>query len=209
MSALVAEARSLELRAAAAAETPTDAREGCLLRREGDFWLVVWGGRRARIEDAKGIRYLARLLRHPGEEFHVGELMRILAPEGIRGAFRPGHAGEDLDARAAAEYRRRLQEIEEASIPGAANADALEALRAEAEFIRRELSVARGLGGRRRRSVDDVERIRKTVSRRIRQSAERIARHHPPLGEHLRRSLQTGTFCTYRPREAGAWTVED
>src|SRR5262245_7837199 len=42
--------------------------------REGDFWTISYEGRLVRLKDAKGMRYLAELLRHPGRPFHVAEL---------------------------------------------------------------------------------------------------------------------------------------
>ena len=45
-----------------------------LFCHEGDFWTIAFEGRLVRLKDAKGLRYLAHLLRHPGEPFHVSEL---------------------------------------------------------------------------------------------------------------------------------------
>lgn len=42
--------------------------------REGDFWTIAYDGRLVRLKDAKGMQYLAQLLRHPGRRFHVREL---------------------------------------------------------------------------------------------------------------------------------------
>ena len=42
--------------------------------REGDFWTIAYDGRLVRLKDAKGMQYLAQLLRHPGRRFHVCEL---------------------------------------------------------------------------------------------------------------------------------------
>jgi hypothetical protein len=33
----------------------------------------------------------------------------------------------------------------------------------------------------------------------VRQSMARIHQHHPPLGEHLDRTIRTGTYCAYLP----------
>ena len=91
-----------------------------MLRREGDYWSVVFEGRTVRVRDLKGIRYLARLLAEPGRELHVLDLVaaesgRLPAAEGSRAASlsrtSPGDAGEMLDAKDA--YRRRLAEIED------------------------------------------------------------------------------------------------
>ena len=70
---------------------------------------MVFEGRTVRVRDLKGMRYLAQLLTHPGREFHVLDL--VAAETGQQ--MPPGDAGEMLDERATAAYRRRLAEIED------------------------------------------------------------------------------------------------
>ena len=45
------------------------------LRREGDYWSLSFEGRTVALRDLKGLHYLARLLAHPGREFHVLDLV--------------------------------------------------------------------------------------------------------------------------------------
>jgi hypothetical protein len=40
---------------------------GHIFRQEGEYWTIVYDGRLFRLRDAKGLRYVAHLLRHPGE----------------------------------------------------------------------------------------------------------------------------------------------
>jgi tetratricopeptide (TPR) repeat protein len=180
------------------------------LRREGDYWSVVFEGRTVRMRDLKGMRYLARLVAHPGREFHVLDLVAAenavaapaesgLAAELSRRAL--GHAGEMLDARAKNAYRRRLAEIEDDIEQARALGDTERAAQAgaEREFLVRELSRAVGLGGRDRRAASASERARVAVTRAIRQGIVRISGHHPELGEHLNGAIRTGTYCAYDP----------
>jgi hypothetical protein len=37
------------------------------------------------------------------------------------------------------------------------------------------------------------------VTRAVRQAIARIGEHHPQLGEHLSRTIRTGTYCAYLP----------
>ena len=184
------------------------------LRREGDYWSVVFEGRTVRMRDLKGMRYLARLLAHPGREFHVLDLVAAenagaapaesgLAAELSRRAL--GDAGEMLDARAKNAYRRRLAEIEEDIEQARALGDTERAAQAaaEREFLVRELSRAVGLGGRDRRAASASERARVAVTRAIRQGIVRISGHHPELGEHLDGAISTGTYCAYDPDVRG------
>jgi hypothetical protein len=50
------------------------ARCDCQFRLEGEIWTVAYEGRLVHLKDAKGLRYLAHLLRHPGRRWAVTEL---------------------------------------------------------------------------------------------------------------------------------------
>jgi hypothetical protein len=115
-----------------------------------------------------------------------------------------------LDARARAEYRRRLAELEDdlADAERCADLGRAERAAAERDFLAAELAAALGLDGRPRRAGDAAERARKAVTARIRLTIGRIGAEHPELGRHLENSLRTGTFCAYRPEGKVVWSVE-
>jgi hypothetical protein len=186
------------------------AANASIFRREGDYWSLIFDGHTLRVRDLKGMRYLARLLADPGQEYHVLDLVAAEIsrdprpgrgrPAGLpRSAF--GDAGEILDAQAKDAYRRRLAEIEDDIDEARATGDAERAAHADSErgFLVRELSRAFGLGGRGRRAASASERARAGVTRAIRQAIARISEHHPALGEHLSRTIRTGTYCAYLP----------
>jgi hypothetical protein len=54
---------------------------------------------------------------------------------------------------------------------------------------------------------DPAERARSTVTARIRDALRRIERAHPELAHHLRRSVHTGVYCSYRPEDPVDWTL--
>ena len=63
----------------------------------------------------------------------------------------------------------------------------------------------------RRFALDDgtaeaVERARKAVTNRIRQTLARIASVHHALGLHLLNAVHTGTRCTYTPERPTRWS---
>lgn len=162
-------------------------------------------GRTVRLRDARGLHYLARLLADPGRQLHVLDLVASgRAPDA-------GDAGELLDRRAKDAYRRRIAEIDEdieearkmGDVGRAAQADA------ERECLLRELARAVGLGGRDRRAGSASERARSAVTRAVRQALTRIRTHDSPLGEHLDRTIRTGTYCAYMPEPRGpvAWRL--
>jgi hypothetical protein len=210
-----------QIRCAASVVAPVDvahddaldersAVSGNVFRREGDFWTVVFDGRTVRVRDLKGMRYLARLLADPDREYHVLDLVAAETGRDPRVDSGPaarvprsalGDAGEILDARAKAAYRRRLGEIDEDIDDAYASGDAERAAQAGAErdFLLRELARAVGLSGRDRRAASASERARVAVTRAVRQAIARIGESEPQLGEHLSRTIRTGTYCTYSP----------
>lgn len=189
-----------------------------VFHHEGDYWTVTFEARTTRIRDLKGMRYLARLLAAPGREYHVLDLVaaetagdaradRHAAASMPRSVF--GDAGELLDPAAKAAYRRRLTEIDDDLEQARATGDTERAAQADAErdFLIRELARAFGLGGVPRRAASASERARASVTRAVRQAMARIGEHHPELGEHLGRTIRTGTYCAYLPdpRAPAGW----
>jgi hypothetical protein len=171
---------------------------------------VTFEGHTALVRDRKGMHYLARLLADPGREFHVLDLVaaesHAVAEAGdnlAAGLPRSmlGDAGEFLDAPAKDAYRRRLAEIDDDIEQAHAMRDDERAAQAEAErdFLVRELANAVGLGGRDRRAASASERARAGVTRAVRQAMARIGEHDEGLGEHLGRTIRTGTYCAYTP----------
>ena len=57
---------------------------------ENAVWTISYGGRRVLLKDAKGLRYLAQLLYHPGRRWPVAELAEVddpsINPERVRKA---------------------------------------------------------------------------------------------------------------------------
>ncbi len=176
---------------------------GGVFRREGEIFTIEYEGTVVRAKDSKGLRDLERLLADPGREVHVLDLV------GTGRVAQEGHLGDVFDARARAEYRRRLEELEEDIEEASAAADRsrVERLQIERDFLIDELSNALGLSGRPRRAGEVHERARKAVSARIRLAIDRLAAEHPGLGRHLANSVQTGTFCCYRPERPTTWTT--
>jgi len=192
-------------------------------RKEGDSWLIDYAGTATRLRDAKGLRYLAQLLREPGREFHVADLVCATfgdPPAGNTGtgerSSTANFAGRTTlalgvpDAKAKAAYRRRLEDLRD-TLDDAERCNDLERAaraRAEMEFIAAELRTAYGLHGS-RRSTEPAEKLRKAVTNCIRDVLRKLQRQHEPLWRHLYASLHTGTFCSYQPERPVAWVVVD
>jgi hypothetical protein len=207
---------------AATATIPEASRN--VFRREGEYWTVCYEGSVVRLKDAKGLRHLARLLAHPGQEFHAvdleaaeGQAARAapVGPPGRAGAGELavradlGDAGELLDPTAKAAYRARLAELRAELEEAEGRNDPVRAgeARQELDFLVGELARAVGLGGRDRRAASHAERARLNVTRAIRAAMANLGRADPALGRHLAVTIRTGRYCSYAPdpRAPIAW----
>lgn len=193
-----------------------------VFRRETDYWTVGYEGRVIRLKDSKGLRYIAHLLRYCGQTLHVGEVLAAgetrggeipadsssngLVERGLRVA-RPSGTGAALDVRARVAYQTRLAELQVdlAEAEKWRDPERASRLREEMDSLAHELATAYGLGGRARRTNDPVERARKAVANRIRDSVARIKAAHPALGQHLGNAIKTGTLCAYTPDRTTPW----
>jgi hypothetical protein len=184
-----------------------------VFHQEGDYWTIAYQGAVFRLKDAKGVHYLAHLLHHPHQEFHVLGLVTLgggsrreqsapamLTTEGLQ-VSRLGDAGEILDANARAAYKQRLTdlraELEEAQTfndPGRTKR-----IQHEIDFLTAELAEGLGLRGRHRRAASAAEQARVNVTRAIKRVIEKIDANHHTLGLHLRNTINTGLFCSYMP----------
>ena len=112
------------------------------------------GGTSVRLPDTKGLRYLAELVARPGVERHVLDLVDRV--EGVGAATASdrrtlGDAGEVLDARARAAYRRRIEAAAGArsTTPSPpASSRRPRPSQAELDQLVAQLAQAFGLGGR-------------------------------------------------------------
>jgi pimeloyl-ACP methyl ester carboxylesterase len=184
--------------------------------REGEFWTIACWGEVFRLRDVRGLAYIAHLLGHPREEFHVlslaakgngkhaglGSVGSGTEQQAMQSNFkvgRMGDAGEMLDAKAKAAYKHRIVELRERLEEARElnQNEVIDGLEDESEALSRELARAVGLGGRDRRAASGAERARINVTRAIKIALEKIAEHNPALASLLASSIRTGTFCSY------------
>ena len=180
-------------------------------RREGEFWSIGWSGSWLRLRDAKGLRYLAQLLAHAGQELPA---VQLVGSDGgaLDGTPVEGDLGPLLDATARETFQRRLDQldVELAEAEGWNDGERLARAQRERQLLAQELSAAVGLGGRERRMGDPGERARQSVTKAIKSAIRRIAREHEELGRHLDATVHTGLFCRYAPdpRHPPVWQVQ-
>jgi hypothetical protein len=163
------------------------------LRREGDVWAVEAGSSVFRLKHSKGLAYLEQLISQSGREVHVLVLVGVEHGEGDAGAI--------LDARAKAEYQRRIEVLDDRLELARSLGDeqGVAKARSELDALAEQLAAAVGLGGRDRRAASNVERARINVQRRLKDSIESISAVDRALGRYLQRTIKTGTFCSFQP----------
>ena len=61
---------------------------------EGEYWTIAYEGTILRLRDSKGLRYVAHLLRHPGEPIPALQLLRVAGPTSIAGVPRQPDLGD-------------------------------------------------------------------------------------------------------------------
>ncbi|HKA53807.1 MAG TPA: hypothetical protein VKJ47_09115, partial [Candidatus Binatia bacterium] len=189
-------------------------RNEFLFRREGDYWTIAYQGDDFRLKHIRGLAFIATLLRYPGREFHVLDLISngkdqapgisVTDPSQTSLDLYPSRlsdAGELLDTQARTAYRCRIQELRQEVIEAQAGNDWERAQQAqhEIEFLLQELATAFGLGGRNRKAAAAAERARVNVSKGIKAALKHIAMSSPRLERYLATSLKTGLFCCYLP----------
>src|SRR5262249_30038493 len=130
----------------------------------GDYWAIRYQGQAAILKATHGLHCLSCLLRHPGRELHVCELLATpiegevpALVGGLRKAGGPripvwiqGDAGSILDSRAKVEYKRRIDDLRNDLEEAERFNDAHRAAKARSEMdsIAQQLAAAVGLGGR-------------------------------------------------------------
>jgi tetratricopeptide (TPR) repeat protein len=179
-----------------------------VFRNEGDFWAIAYLDRSFRLKDMRGLHYIAYLLAHPDERFHVRDLAAIVGGDALSSATSDPaiHAKREdaqpiLDSKAKADYRARLVELR-ADLDEAErmnDSGRAERIRQELEFVNDELSAAVGLAGRDRKMSDQSERTRLRIGRVIRWALSEIREHDPSLGHHFSTCIHTGYYCAYTP----------
>jgi len=192
-------------------------------RNRGDSWTISFAGKTSQMRDAKGLHYLAYLLRAPWTEFAAVELANTRAPNignsatvslsdiaenGIE--IRPDLDGATpaLDLRARAEYRQRLTDLKEELEVAERHNDPgrKERLLSEIDALMEELKTRFGRG-KELKAASHRERARSTVSKRIRFALDQLRQVNSELAKHLTDSIRTGYNCVYRPKQKINWIL--
>lgn len=149
--------RSVEKKSGSRPDAGAAARQA-VFARSGEYWTVGYAGTTSSLKDIKGLSYIQRLLRYPGDEFHALDLLSD--PNSISSDSRDasslignpsvsigglGDAGVMLDEKAKREYKRRLAELREQAddLLERGHHDRASEAEAEIEFLQREIASRR------------------------------------------------------------------
>lgn len=141
--------------------------------REGALWRVSWGASTIHVRDSKGMQFLSEVVRAPGRELHVRQVAGI-------------------DGLAEVE-RARLADLRELAEEAERHGDELRlaAVRARIEAVLEEVA--------RSARKEDTEKLRQSVTKRIREAIKRIGEGDARIGAHLDQAVRTGVYCAYMP----------
>ena len=223
LEAIVAKGRPAMVQTNAVENTPDN-----LFQKRGDFWFIAYQGKSFTLKDQKGLHYIAWLLAHPAQEFHVLELKNLtekqqagvaareyeklgaeqLREQGIRVAQL--ETDPTLDPQYKADLKRELKELQDQLDYAEQVRDASLArkLQSEIEFIGKTLVSNTGLGGRERRDpTEPRERARLAILNSYTRTLRAIGKNDEELWRHLYNSIHKGEFLSYTPEQLPDWTL--
>jgi len=173
------------------------------LQMRGSYWEICYENRSAIIDDSRGLRYIALLIRHTGENkgpLHAAELVAL-----ARGA---GHVLVELpskdpviDATAENQITKRLEQIafERNDACARGDYDRVAVLDAEVEEITAEFERLKGRGRKKAAFNNDGEKARKAVSKAIADTLAKLGTlpGMEPLAKHLTEAIRKGQWLSY------------
>jgi len=183
------------------------------------MWMLRFAGKATYLEgDLKGAAFIHYLVGHQGQEIHVIRIMADVAgteraritpeAEGLELASTDG--GDLADEKTIRQCRERYEQLEvdreEAHRFG--DKARLGDIQDEIGRIAAYLSDLLGLGGRSRKALDDVSKVRRRIARVINIAIDKIEQNDPDLATHLRNSIRTHINMSYMPDRPIDWALE-
>jgi len=183
------------------------------------MWALRFAGKATYLGgDLKGAAFIHHLIRHQGQEIHVIRLMADVAgaeraqataeAEGLE--FAASNGGDLVDEKTIRECRERYEELEAEREEARRAGDKARLARIQEEVgkIAAYLSNSLGLGGRSRKAIDDVSKVRRRIARVINITIDKIEENDPDLATHLRNSIRTHINMCYAPDRPVHWALE-
>ena len=166
----------------------------------GDYWEVTYGGASSILDDCRGLRYIAILIRDTGANrspLHAKELVALAAGR-WSGPIEVETRDALLDQAARTQLTRRLEEVA-FERNRAEDDETAAALDEEYERIATALTEGTASRGRRGSFSDSGEKARKAAGKAISEAVAKIAACPGllPLAEHLGSAIRKGLWLSY------------
>jgi len=175
-------------------------------RLEVDVWTLTYAGKTLRLKDSLGLRCIAQLISKKGRDIHAAMLRAVASGTT---AFKPLAGTEVLDEQAIHEYREQLDDLESEVQESKENNDFAkqEQIQVKIDALMQQIASATGLGGRKRKSGDDAEKARTSVTNAINRTISKIEKTHADFARHLMNSIRTGQYLCYSPETDVDWDL--
>jgi len=179
-------------------------RSPFVFRRLGQIWVLKFDGKMVLMQDAHGLRYIARLLAEPDRDVWASQL--LAAVMGIDPRVTAGASEQLADNTAIAAYRKNYIELQEELEEARTMNDLgrIAAIQTKTDTLATELSRVTGIGGR-ARERSTIDNVRKRVSMAVTRAMDSIRAEHEALGKHLDGFISSGTIFRYAPDRRIDW----
>lgn len=167
---------------------------GGILQCSPNGWTILCSLGNAFVPLRRGMEHIATLLQHPGKSISIEQLVGVTI----------GSRQEVLDIQTQTELRSKIRDLQ-SDLDDAlerCDAGATVVLQAELDRIVDEVERSTALFGKSRSFVDDAERARTAVQKSIRRVLDEVEQQAPALGMELRKSIRTGSRCSFIPSDA-------
>lgn len=183
-----------------------------IFRKRDNHWILSFNGKiiQLKAKGNKGLSDIHYLLHHPRKNISTYEIV-------MKENFDPSNLKENpvVDSKSVEDLKKALDilKAKHEKVRWTQERDSdireKELLESRIEHIEKELKNAKGKGWRIRQFNSDTEKRRKTVSKRIRAALDKLKKKHPPLYDHLSKTIVTGNLCSYTPGNDPLLQYED
>lgn len=190
------------------------------LRRNGDYWIVGYMGKRVCLKNQKIIETIAYLLSSPEKSFNCSDFTKV-NPENINDEKSvPDHDGDVMDYKknknemiqnkVDRKKAKEILEMLEADMVNAresGDADKLSSLQDNVIHLKQYIRETFSRDGNEKAPRDQAEKSRDSQKKAIERFIKGLKNDHPFLAEHLRKSIERGYNLVYRPPEEIHWDI--
>lgn len=174
--------------------------KGNVFMRDGDGWIVIFGGVKKTVPATlKGFDLLRKLLGTPQTSIPALELLDRVQTLSNGDRVHDAQAGRAYDAEII-ELQNSLEIARDTANPSRASE-----IEEQLMQIHKHRKSSRRLDGRPRQLGADFERARQAASKQFQVALRRLEKIHPRFAAHVARSVKAGSSFIYAPAEDMVW----